>query len=187
MTDSKTTEEKPQSQTKEAIIKEAKRIEENCLYTSKGHFVVAGFWSNFHLWFGIPTVILATVAGTSALSQFGNSAVIAGVISIVVAVLSATTIFLNPRERANCHLSAGNSYDSLLTKVRIFWTIDCWQEDSEQVLTAKLKDLSEERNRLNRECPQVPRFAYLRAKKGIQGGEATYEVDKTKTEAPKTE
>ena len=68
MTDSKTTEEKPQSQTKEAIIKEAKRIEENCLHTSKGHFVVAGFWSNFHLWLGIPTVILATIAGTSALS-----------------------------------------------------------------------------------------------------------------------
>lgn len=181
MTDSKTTEEKPQSKVKEAIIKEAKRIEENCLYTSKGHFTVAQFWSNFHLWLGIPTVILASIAGASALSQFSNSIVIAGVISIVVVVLSTTTTFLNPRERANTHLSAGNNYDSLLSKARVFWTIDCWQNDTAEILTQKLKSLSEERDRLNRECPQVPRFAYLAAKRGIKEGEANHEVDKTKT------
>ncbi len=178
MTYSQTTAEKPLPIAKEAIIQEAKRIEENCLYTSKGHFAAARFWSNFHLWIGIPTVILATVAGTSALSQFGNFVVIVGVISIIVAILSATTTFLNPRERANAHLSAGNNYDSLLSEARIFWTIDCWQNDSEEILTQKLRDLSEERNRLNRECPQVPRFAYLQARKGIQEGEARYEVDR---------
>ncbi len=32
------TEEKEISITKDAITKEAKRIEENCLYTAKGHF-----------------------------------------------------------------------------------------------------------------------------------------------------
>jgi hypothetical protein len=181
MTDSNTTEERPQSRTKEAIIEEAKRIEENCRYTSRGHFVAAHFWSNFHLWVGIPIVILSAVAGTSALSQFDNHTFVAGVISIIVVVLSATATFFNPRERANIHLSTGNNYDSLLTKARMFWTIDCWQEDSERILTEKLKNLSEERNRLNRECPQVPRFAYLRAKRGIKEGEATYEVDKTKT------
>jgi len=178
---SQTTAEKPLPIAKEAIIQEAKRIEENCLYTSKGHFAAARFWSNFHLWVGIPIVILATVAGASALSQFGNFAVIAGVISIIVAVLSATATFLNPRERANVHLSAGNNYDSLLSKTRIFWTIDCWRNDSEEVLTQKLRDLSEERNRLNRECPQVPRFAYLQARKGIQEGEAGHEIDRSRT------
>jgi predicted DNA binding CopG/RHH family protein len=68
-----------------------------------------------------------------------------------------------------------------MVKARMFWTIECWQEESEAILTQKLKDLSEERNRLNRECPQVPRFAYLKAKRGITNGEATYEVDKKKT------
>jgi len=52
MNDTQTTEERPLTIVKEAIIKEAKRIEENCLYTSKGHFAVAQFWSNFHLWLG---------------------------------------------------------------------------------------------------------------------------------------
>ena len=181
MNDTQTTAERSLTIAKEAIIKEAKRIEENCLYTSKGHFAAAQFWSKFHLWLGIPTVILASIAGASALSQFGSSIVIAGVISIVVVVLSATTTFLNPRERANIHLSAGNNYDSLLSKARIFWTIDCWQNDTDEILTQKLRSLSEERDRLNRECPQVPRFAYLTAKKGIKKGEANHEVDKTKT------
>jgi len=178
MNDTQTTEERPLTIAKEAIIREAKRIEENCLYTSKGHFAVAQFWSNFHLWLGIPTVILASIVGAFALSQFSSYIVIAGVISIVVVVLSATTTFLNPRERANAHLSAGNNYDSLLSKARIFWTIDCWQSESEEILTQKLRDLSEERNRLNRECPQVPRFAYLAARKGIQEGETSYGVDR---------
>jgi hypothetical protein len=39
------------------------------LYSAKGHFVAANFWTNFHLWIGIPMVLLAAIAGASALSQ----------------------------------------------------------------------------------------------------------------------
>jgi hypothetical protein len=180
MTDISTTAERQQSQTNEAVVKEAKRIGENCLYTSKGHFAAASFWSNFHLWFGIPIVVLAAIAGASALSRFDNSALVAGILSIIVTILSAVTTFLNPRERANSHFSAANQYDGLLTEVRIFWTIECWRGESETILTQRLKDLSEKRKTLNRECPQVPRFAYKQAKKGIKAGESSYEVDKSK-------
>lgn len=172
-----TTKEKIISLAKEAIIKEAKRIEENCLYTAKGHFVAAQFWTKFHLRIGIPTVILATIAGTSALAQFDNHYIITGISSIVVVVLTAITTFLNPKESANIHLTSGNNYDSLLSRARIFWTVDCRRENLEEILTAKLKDLSEERDRLNRESPQVPRWAYKQAKKGIEE-EANYKVDK---------
>jgi len=94
-------------------------------------------------------------------------------------VLTAITTFLNPKEKSNTHLVSGNNYDSLLSRVRIFWTIDCWRENSEEILTLKLKELSEERERLNRECPQVSKRAYKKARKGIQEGEANYKVDKT--------
>jgi hypothetical protein len=34
--------------------------------------------------------------------------------------------FISPNEKAKLHLSAGgNSYDSLMNKIRIFWSIDC--------------------------------------------------------------
>ena len=173
-----TTTEKTIPRTKEAITEEAKRIEENCLYSAKGHFVAAQFWTNFNLWIGIPTVILAAIAGTAAFAKFDKNNIAAGILSIIVAVLIAIKTFLNPQERAGAHLTSGNNYDSLLTKARIFWTINCRGEESEQVLTKRLNFLSEQRDKLNKECSQVPTWAYKRAKKGIEEGEADYLVDK---------
>lgn len=170
-----TTIEKIVSNTKEDIIKEAKRIEESTLYSAKGHFAAAQFWSDFHLWIGIPAAIIAGISAASALADIN---IVAGILSIIVAGLSAVTTFLNPNEKASVHLNSGNNYDALQNKVRIFWTIDCWRENSEQVLTEKLKDLSEEKNKLNRACPQIPQWAYNKGKKGIDAGEAAYQVDK---------
>jgi hypothetical protein len=173
-----TTAEKTVSKTKDEIIKEAQRIEESALYSAKGHFVAANFWTNFHLWIGIPMVLLAAIAGASALSQFNPKHIVAGTISIIVAALSGVMTFLNPNEKVSTHLNAGNNYDALQNKVRMFWSIECWKEDSEQVLTERLKYFSEQKDRLNQSSPQIPRWAYQRAKKGILEGEADYKVDK---------
>lgn len=178
MTEGSTDREKDQSLTLDAIIKEAKRIEENCLHTSKSHFVVAHLWTNFHLGIGIPTAVLAAIAGTVAFASSQHSNILAGVLSIIVCILSAVATFLNPKECSNAHLNAGNNYDSLLTSVRIFWTIDCRREDSADILADKLRDFSARRDQFNRDCPQPPKWAYKKAKKGIDAGEAEYKVDK---------
>jgi len=180
MSEQVTTKEEIISKTKEAIIDEAKRIEENCLYTAKGHFAAAQFWTNFRLGVGIPMAVLSAIAGTSALAKFDYHNIVAAILSIIVAALAGITTFLNPNEKANAHLNSGNNYDSLQSKTRIFWTIDCWRDNSEQVLTDKLKDLSDERDKLNRGSPQVPTWAYKKARKGIKEGEADYKVDKGK-------
>lgn len=177
MTKKITTGEKPVSKTKDEIIKEAKRIEEACLYSAKGHFEVARFWSNFHLLIGIPSVVLSAVAGASALSQFDNSKTIAGLLAIIVTALSGLMTFLNPNEKSSTHLNSGNNYDSLQNRVRMFWSIECWREKSEDVLTEKLTYYSEQKDKLNLSCPQIPWFAYQLAKKGIELGEADYKVD----------
>lgn len=182
-----TTAEKTVSKTKDEIIKEAQRIEESALYSAKGHFVAANFWTNFHLWIGIPMVLLAAIAGASALSQFDPKHIVAGIISIIVADLSGVMTFLNPNEKASTHLNAGNNYDALQNKVRMFWSIDCWKEESEQVLTEKLKYFSEQKDRLNQSSPQIPRWAYQKAKKGILEGEADYKVDIEKKNLPPSE
>lgn len=170
-----TLEERVVSRPRQEVTKEAKRLYENCLYTSKSHFVEARFWKNLHLWIGIPSVILAGVAGTLA---FTDNKMIAGIISMIIVVLTSITTFLNLKEQANTHHTAGNNYDSLMTKLRIFWSIDCWGEDSDDVLTSRLRTYSEERDRLNRECPQPFNWCYISAKKGIEAGEAEYFVDK---------
>lgn len=177
----KQTAEQSTSKTKEEIIKEAKRIEESLLYSSKGHFAASHFWSNFHLWIGLPIVILSAVAGVSAFSQFDSRHVVAGILAIVVAALSSVMTFLNPNEKASVHLSSGNNYDALMNKTRLFWSIDCWQGESEQVLTEKVKYLSEQKDRLNQSSPQIPKWAYRIARKGIAEGEADYSIDKEET------
>ena len=173
-----TTAEESVSKTKEEIIKEAKRIEEVLLYSSKGHFASAHFWGNFHLWIGVPAVLASSIAGAAALAKFDPQHTVAGVLSIAVAALSAIMTFLNPNEKVSMHLKSGNDYDSLMNQVRIFWSIDCWESESEKVLTEKLKYFSEQKDRLNHSCPQIPKWAYKLAKKGIEDGEGDYAVDK---------
>lgn len=173
-----TTAESPVTKTREQVVSEAKRIEEDALYSSKGHFFAAERWAAFHLWIGLPTTVLAAVAAASAFARFDSSQVAAGTIAIAVAALTAVTTFVNPRENASAHLTAGNKYDALMNKTRIFWTIDAWLRDSDGVLSAEVKALSLEKERLNADCPQIPGWAYKRAKKGIEAGEALHAVDK---------
>lgn len=175
----RTTAERVVPSARDEIIKEAKRLEEGTLYSSKGHFAAAQFWTNSHLWIGIAISVVSAIA--AAFTFFDSYRVAVGVLALIVAMLSAVATFLNPNEKAATHLTAGNSYDALCTRSRIFWTIECWKEaNTEQILTEKLRDLCDEKNRLNQSCPQIPGWAYSRAQKRMEAGESGYEVDKGK-------
>lgn len=182
MAEKSTNSEKEPSLALDAIIDEAKRIEENCLHTSKSHFNTAHVWTHFHLAIGIPTAILAAVAGRLAFASSDTAILWAGTISLLVCILSATATFLNSKERHDIHQTAGNNYNALSTSARIFWTIECRTESSTDVLTARIKEFSRRKEQLNRECPQPPKWAYDKARKGIDSGEAGYKVDKEKAE-----
>ena len=165
------------SKTKEEIIKEAKRIEESVLYSAKKHFVTADFWQIFHFILGVPIVVLSAIVGLSIFSQFDGDKTLTGVLTLVITGLSSLMTFFNPNDKASSNKNCGNSYDALCNKVRIFRTIDCWREKSEDVLTEKLKHFSEQKDRLNQDAPQVPWFAYPLAKRGIEKGEASFVAD----------
>ncbi len=173
-----TTAEQAPSRSKQEVIKEAQRVEEALLYSSKGHFAAAQFWRRLHLWTGIPISITSAIAGASALSDFDASGLIAGVLAIIVAVLTGVVTFLNPNERAAGHFMAANKYDALMNRVRIFWSIDCWNDATDQVLTSQLLDYSAQKDALNQNCAQIPEGAYRLAKKGITNGEGSYSVDR---------
>ena len=158
------------------IVDEAKRVEEDALYSAKGHFQAGRFWGSFNLWIGIPTTVLAAIGGAAALSSFDSHGLVAGMLAIIVAALSAVSTFINPTERADVHLSAGNKYNSLRNRARIFGEIDINVEKSDKLLPA-LKKLSKERDDLNQELSQIPQWAFRKARKGIEEGEAQYVVD----------
>lgn len=156
------------------ITTEAKRIEEDSLYSAKGHFIAGGCWAKVNFWLGVISAILSAVAGASALD---NHNIIAGTLAILVAVLSATITFINPNERATAHHRAGNRYNALRNDARIFSEIEVAVADHKKSIE-DLKKLNDRRNKLNSESPQIPKWAFKKARKGIEEGEAQYAVDK---------
>ena len=93
------------------ITSEAKRIEEDCLFSSKGHFETAQRWTGFHFWIGIPTAVGAAVAGALA---FSNCPIFSGILSLLVTASAAVITFVNPNEKAAAHHKAGTMYNSCL-------------------------------------------------------------------------
>ncbi len=162
---------------RENIEKEAKRIEEDCLYSAKGHFIAADFWRNFHLRIGASTAILAAISSASALSKFDNHNLVASILAIIVTALVAVTTFLNPNEKANAHLSSGNKYNAIRNKARMLYGIRFYTVESERELALYLEELAGKRDELNENSPQIPRWAYTKARKGIEKGDANYGID----------
>ncbi len=161
---------------KEKITNEAKRIEEDSLYSAKAHFCAGQCWVNVNLWLGGISAVLAVVAGASALSKFDYHNIVAGVLSIIVAGLTAVIAFINPNEKATTHQKAGNEYNALRNDARIFYDIEIVEIDDRKSI-ADLKELNERRNRLNNDSSQIPKWAFEKARKGIEEGEAKYKID----------
>jgi hypothetical protein len=162
---------------KDNIAKETKRIIEDSLYSARGHFAASSRWSTLHFWIGLIATIFAAAAGTSAFTKSEEGSTIAGVLSFVVAILTATITFIKPNNRASRHLEAANKYLSLRNDARTFADITLTRmtiDDSSE----EIKILNERRNNLNETSPIIPRWAFKKARKGIEDGEAENEVDK---------
>lgn len=156
-----------------AIAAESKRIEEDALYSAKGHYEAARAWGGVHLSVGIPTAVLAAIASVSA---FSDHAQLAGAVAMLVAALSAVSTFLNPSQRANAHHGAGNQFNSIRSRARILREIDIYRLSVAE-LTDSVKALAAERDKCNQDSPVIPRLAFHHARKGIEAGEAGYAVD----------
>jgi len=164
---------------REKIINEAKRIEEDSLYSSKGHFYAGQCWTKVNLWLGSISAVLSAIAGASALSQFDYHNIIAGGLAIIVAGLTATTTFINPNEKASIHQKAGNRYSALKNDVRIFFDIEMSKLEDQKAID-NLKKLNDRRNKLNTDSHQIPKWAFEKARNGIEDGEAKYKIDEKK-------
>ena len=156
------------------IIAEAHRIEEDALYSARGHFEAASRWSRVHLWIGIPTTILAAFASVSAFNDLGFAA---GITAALVAALSAVSTFLSPGERAHSHHAAGGQYSALRNQVRMFYEVAAHTLTSGDA-AARVSGFGKQRDDLNVASPAIPRWAFERARSNIEAGEASYSVDR---------
>jgi hypothetical protein len=174
--------ERPTAKTLPQIIAEAKRIEERTRDSMKSHHCAAEGWDKRGVQLGVPTAIISGITSLAVFAQASKDlwwmGVIAALLSVTVTILTTLTSVFKPEERKNAHLTAANAYDRLNDEARIFWTIDCWAENAtEETLTARIKELSARKDKLNSDSPQPPPWAWKMARERLAAGEGDYAVD----------
>jgi hypothetical protein len=156
---------------KEAVIKEAKRIEENCEYSSKGHYNTSDNWSKHNLTLGIPVAICA------ALTALIPEITIKNILAIITAILAALQTVLKPNEKSQTHKIAAAKYLELKNKTRRFREFDLQRLEVNE-LGEQIKIYGDMLDEYNSEYPSPSRKGYELAQSDINKGFAEYRVDK---------
>src|SRR3569623_2261526 len=98
----------PAADNRAAMMEEGRRLAVDVLYSEKGHFAAASAWRSRNYWLGIPAALIGAAAGAPILAS--APAVVAGILALSGAALTALMTFLNPSERAAQHQKAGVAY-----------------------------------------------------------------------------
>src|SRR5437764_13550256 len=85
---------------------EAQRIEEDALYSGKGHYNCVSPWRWAHRVLGMLSAVGSALAGTSALKQWSPALTIGAAATSALAAVVLTT--LKPSEEADRHQRAGD-------------------------------------------------------------------------------
>jgi len=158
-----------------ALQREAERLEEDTLYSSKGHFNAEDTWVRRNYWLGVPATVLGAVAGATLIKSQPEWAT---AFTLLASLLTGLMTFLKPNERAALHRAAAGQFLALRNEARFFREIELLESDRLDELPERLKTLSAARNELNLKSPSIPRRAFVAARKGIEEGEAIHKVDK---------
>lgn len=94
-----------------------------------GHYSAALRYSRFHFWLGIPSIVLATIVGTSVFASIQQKPdvwvqVLVGMLSMLAALLAALQSFLNYGEKAEKHRIAGARYNGIGRELELLLSQD---------------------------------------------------------------
>lgn len=118
-----------------------------------GHYRAALRFSRLNFFLGFPTVVLATVVGTSVFASLQKQPevrwqVLIGTMSIVAAILSALQSFLGYGDKAERHRIAGARYNAVGRELELMLARDRdWQA---------LDDVRHRIDSLAQESPHIP-------------------------------
>ncbi|MEU2747197.1 SLATT domain-containing protein [Streptomyces collinus] len=158
-----------------AIADELRRLEESAMYSAQMQFEAAKHWRGVHLMMGIPTSLLAAVAGTTALVE-STGRIAAGILALASAGLSAIMTTVNAPQRVSHATMCANAYLEVQTAARQTRTVDLAGLPVDEA-RAVLAELTSRRDEQNRAADPPGRRAYRRAQTNIGSGGQTYAVD----------
>lgn len=165
----------------EIICSEIARHLEDAETSKLAHFDAASTfeqWNKFIL--GLPATIAATVlAWIVNRDSTGNSTTEAWlnmlkvVLSIMVPALSATITFLNLNDIATNHRAAAQRYSELLRKCKN-WETDFPDDTNNEKAKEMVQKYREEITSINKESPQIPKWAWKSVREQKREGSTTY-------------
>ena len=154
---------------------EAHRIEEDAEHSAKGHFNAAERWGRYHLAIGLPSAVLAAIAGGTA---FRDMPEVAGSLAILSTALITVLTFLKPSEHAENHKAVAGQYLALRNQTRLFRELDLEETPDPNSVKMRLFELANARDDLNQASPSISCIDYEKAKADIDKGYSRYRVDK---------
>lgn len=94
-----------------------------------GHYRAALRFSRLNFWFGIPSVVLATIVGTAVFASLQQKPelwiqIVVGLMSIVAAIFAALQSFLGYGEKAEKHRVAGAKYNGIGRELELLLSQD---------------------------------------------------------------
>ena len=158
------------------LYNELSRIEEDSLYSMKGHYNASERWRWWYNALGIINVICSVVAGITAFSEIEIAIKIA---AIITAIVTGLTTFLECSKKAESHKMSGNSFLKIKNKARYLREVKS-KVISDEECDRLVNELLEQKDELNSISLAIPNFAYKKAQTEIEKGFADYHIDSKK-------
>ncbi len=134
-------------------------IEDRCTAYAETHASQYRRWARWRDVLGFPVAILSAITGATAFSSIPNNAVIAGMLAVAVAILSAASSYLKPGEKVEQNRLAELKYRKLRHDVSFFWKFDASSND-EQSIILWLKNTTQEYVDISKDVPPI-QFNYV--------------------------
>lgn len=163
-----------QTALREKIVSETKHIEKDCRVAVRCHGTAATRWTHLYYVLGLPTAVLAALAGVSAINDLP---VLAAALATLATVFAATNTFLNAGQMANAHGKKRSEYEQLKNEIRLFRNITLPTQRLERELFRELARHSKTRDVLNLESPQVSNRAHRKAARALERQRAQEEQE----------
>lgn len=138
-----------------------------CDWRAEEHYQAARRWSSVHRWLTLPAAVIGGVAGTAIIadSTAETLVLVAGLVAILVAALTAANGVLTPEERASQHKKGYDGFSSKRTQFLVFRDCTLRLGKAPEILEAELKELLSKRDDLASAVPEPPMWARKKARR----------------------
>lgn len=158
----------------------ARRIIEDCLYSSKNNFLYSAELKKWSYLLGVISIVGPSMVISLQFITISCSTFFTVLSSIATLVSVSINVSWVPNRLSRYHYRVGNEYLSLQKKIQLF--VDVYlkigHKDSDELLKMLDRFNEEQRNILKfREDAIIPERIFKKVRKKIESGEANYIVD----------